>query len=205
METPLEEKLCHSEWRLDFAKTLIDKISNIKIIDSIIVGGSVARGFADEYSDLEIGFFWKEFQRKEIIEAFQGELLVPLKEYIRVGECNFEDNIVVSSLQIDLCHRKSKEFRRTIHEVLEGRDLGLKSLNSCEVIESCIPLYGQNLIHKWKESLEKYPNKLRTHIIENNIVYLSNGNCLIHIYRNDLTAFYGFLFFKDDNCSKKYR
>ena len=45
-------------WRLDFAKQLVAKIRAFAGLQAIAAGGSVARGYADAYSDLELLLFW---------------------------------------------------------------------------------------------------------------------------------------------------
>jgi predicted nucleotidyltransferase len=46
-------------WRLDFAKQLAVKIRAFPGLQAIAAGGSVARGYADAYSDLELLLSWK--------------------------------------------------------------------------------------------------------------------------------------------------
>ena len=49
-----------NEWRLDFAKNLFHKAGKPHGLAAAFVGGSVGRGLADEYSDLELCFVWHE-------------------------------------------------------------------------------------------------------------------------------------------------
>ena len=53
----------HVQWRLDVARKLAEKIRAFPGVQAIVVGGSVARDYADAYSDLELPIFWDELPR----------------------------------------------------------------------------------------------------------------------------------------------
>jgi predicted nucleotidyltransferase len=44
----------HAVWRVDFAQRLVEGITPFQGVRAIVVAGSVARNYADEYSDVEI-------------------------------------------------------------------------------------------------------------------------------------------------------
>ncbi len=60
------------------AKHVASAYSDNPKIQAIIVGGSVSRGIADPYSDLEIGIIWSQQptsgERKKAIDRIGGEL-----------------------------------------------------------------------------------------------------------------------------------
>ncbi len=43
----------HIKWRIDFARHLAKRLVTFKGIKAIVIAGSVARGYADQYSDLK--------------------------------------------------------------------------------------------------------------------------------------------------------
>jgi predicted nucleotidyltransferase len=47
----------HARWRLNLAGQLAERMCAFAGVQAIVVGGSVARGYADEYSDLELPVF----------------------------------------------------------------------------------------------------------------------------------------------------
>jgi hypothetical protein len=67
--------------------------------------GSVARVLADEFSDIELCFIWREEppdkNRRDVIQAFGGELFsdwLPWKSDL----LGLEDDIYVNGFQIDI-------------------------------------------------------------------------------------------------------
>ena len=49
----------HTQWRIEFAQHLAKRLSTFEGIKAIVIAGSVARDYADEYSDIEIPIFWE--------------------------------------------------------------------------------------------------------------------------------------------------
>ena len=67
-------------WRIDYAKDLCNKLIAFEQPHSILIGGSVAKGWADDYSDLELCFIWRKLpsykQRQQLIEHFGGDFFI---------------------------------------------------------------------------------------------------------------------------------
>src|SRR5690349_7308634 len=59
---PQEDKQMNaaSQWRLALARRVAAHYSDNPKVAAVIVGGSVSRGHADRYSDIEIGAFWHQ-------------------------------------------------------------------------------------------------------------------------------------------------
>ncbi|AZV57400.1 nucleotidyltransferase domain-containing protein [Clostridium sp. AWRP] len=83
----------HCKWRIELAKQICEKVKIIEGVKAIVIGGSVARGYADEYSDLEIPIFWdklpNENTRKLIVKELNAEYFYPYNY-----EAN-EDNVIL--------------------------------------------------------------------------------------------------------------
>ena len=69
----------HTKWRIDFAQRLAKRLGTFEGIQAIVIAGSVARGYADEYSDIEIPIFWdplpEDATRHAVVDALNGEFL----------------------------------------------------------------------------------------------------------------------------------
>ena len=68
-----------SKGGLALAEQIVLTYSDHPSIKAVMVGGSVSRGYADRYSDLEVGVFWAdaptEAERKSAVESVGGKLL----------------------------------------------------------------------------------------------------------------------------------
>jgi predicted nucleotidyltransferase len=71
----------HSQWRFELAQDISQELRKFTGIQAIMVGGSVARGYADEYSDLELPLFWDDVPsdrtRLDIAAALGANFLHP--------------------------------------------------------------------------------------------------------------------------------
>jgi hypothetical protein len=151
----------HCKWRIELAKQISDKIRNLrgnKGIKSIAVGGSVARGYADEYSDIEILIFWdilpNEDIRKQIVKGLNADYFYPYNY-----EAN-EDNIIVNEFRIDLWHLTLDQEEEVIKTVTKDFVMDLYSSNAMDTIRTCIPLYGEKVIYPWKDDVKEYPKQI---------------------------------------------
>lgn len=175
----------HSLWRLEFAREISQKLRQFEGIEAMIVGGSVARGYADQYSDLEIPLFWaappSDAVRFKIIEVLQAELLYPY------NGPEMEDNLLIHGFQVDLWHQTVSFEETVFDDVLLRYDTDLGSSNFMDTIRACIPLYGDALIHRWKQRAQEYPDRLVEKNLREHIVTLNPKHLALHAYRQNPT------------------
>lgn len=151
----------HCKWRLELAKKICERIRSVegtKGIRALIVGGSVARGYADEYSDIEIPIFWEELPnenlRKLIVKELNAEFFYPYNHEAR------EDNIIVNELRIDLWHITLEQEEQVIKSVIEDFEIDFGSSNAIDTIRTCIPIFGEEIISSWKAKAKEYPKQI---------------------------------------------
>ena len=69
----------HAKWRIEFARRLSKHITTFDGVKAIVIAGSVARNYADEYSDLEIPVFWEvlpeDTERHALIRLLGADFL----------------------------------------------------------------------------------------------------------------------------------
>jgi hypothetical protein len=178
----------HTKWRIDFARHLTKRLVTFEGIKAIIIAGSVACDFADEYSDVEIPIFWKtlpdDATRLAIVAALHADFL-----YAYDGPAR-EDQLLINGFQVDMWHIAVDDEEAIIKAVLEGHNLDLGGLNAMDTIRSCIPLYGQETIKKWKEQVQAYPEGLVRKIIQDHISSFRVADLFILAARDNPTAFY---------------
>jgi predicted nucleotidyltransferase len=183
----------HVRWRTEKAREFAKRIAAYENIEAIVVGGSVARGYADEYSDVEIIIFWdilpNDTTRYRIVDDLQGRFLFRYNGPAR------EDQLIIDGLQVDLWHISVSHQESTIDRVLNHYQSDLGSLNAMDTIRNCIPLFGEKLVQGWKIQAIQYPQQLTNMIISEHaesfrVDYLTQFN-----NRKDPTGFYNQLSF----------
>ncbi len=179
----------HVRWRLEIARQIARRVCRYDGIRAIVVGGSVARGYADAYSDLEMPLFWNELPTDEIrmrIAAYLGAEFL----YGYDGPAQ-EDQLLVNGFQVDLWHNTVAGEETVFEDVLTRFDTDLGSSNFMDTIRACIPLYGCALISRWKERARSYPDELAVRNIREGIARLDRRHLEVHARRDNPTMVYG--------------
>ncbi|MBN2392472.1 MAG: nucleotidyltransferase domain-containing protein [Anaerolineae bacterium] len=178
----------HTQWRLDVARHLAEQIRAFPGVQAIIVGGSVARGYADAYSDLELPIFWDALPPDEtrlaLVVALQGEFL---HGYDGPAQ---EDQLLIDGFQVDLWHNTVAGEEVVIKRVLEDYSTDFGDSNFMDTVRACIPLYGDVIIQKWKRQAVQYPDALALKNIQEHITAFDAGQLAVLAYRDNPTVFY---------------
>jgi len=175
----------HCRWRIEFAKQISEKISKIQGVRAIVIGGSVARGYADEYADLEIPIFWdkspNEDIRKFIVSELNASYLYPYNYDA------MEDNLLINEFQVDLWHCTVPHEESVIDSIIKDFDTDLGSSNFMDTIRACIPLHGDQLINSWKNKAQLYPRQLAINNIEKSLQSIKSGQVELYVKRQNPT------------------
>lgn len=183
----------HGRWRTERAREFAKRLAAYGNIEAIVIGGSVARDYADEYSDLEIIIFWdnlpNDTTRHRIVDDLQGRFVFRYDGPAR------EDQLIIDGLQVDLWHISVSHQESIIDRVLNHYQADLGSLNAMDTVRNCIPLFGEKLVEGWKIQATQYPQQLTETIISEHTIsfrvdYLTQFNI-----RKDPTGFYNQLSF----------
>jgi hypothetical protein len=101
---------------MQIARQIARRLQCYEGIQAIIVGGSVARGYADAYSDLEMPLFWdvlpSDAQRLQIVADLSAEFL-----YGYDGPAN-EDQVLIEGFQVDFWHCTVAGEEKVLEDVL---------------------------------------------------------------------------------------
>jgi hypothetical protein len=183
----------HTKWRIDFAQHLARRLVTFEGIKVIVIAGSVARDYADGYSDIEIPIFWEalpdDVTRQALVAALNAEFL-----YVYDGPAR-EDQLLINGVQVDLWHVTIMHQEEILRAVLHEHRFDLSTLNALDTIRSCIPLYGHEIVKEWKRHAHEYPDKLAEKIIQEHLASFGIGELFILVQRNNPTAFYAQLSF----------
>jgi predicted nucleotidyltransferase len=175
-------------WRLELARRLAGIIQTFAGVRAILVAGSVARGWADEYSDLEIAIFWdpapSDEQRLEMITALGGRLL-----YGYDGPSQ-EDQLLIDGFQVDLWQNTVAQEEAVFEAVLRDHVLDMGSSNFLDTVRAGIALYGEDLIANWKEKAAQYPREAAAQVVRDLLPEFHLGYLEVLIRRDALPAFY---------------
>jgi hypothetical protein len=184
----MSEPCFHTNWRLQLARQLAGRIRAFDGVQAIIVGGSVARGYADAYSDLELALFWDALPdddaRQALVAALGATFLRPYDGPAR------EDQLLIHGFQVDLWHQTVAHEEGVLRAVLEGYSTDLGDSNFMDTVRACITLYGEALIREWKRLAAAYPDELAVCNIREQLRAFETSQLALLAHRDNPSVFY---------------
>jgi hypothetical protein len=165
-----------STWRRQFAQYVAQAYIAEPALDAIFIGGSVARGHADKYSDAEIDVIWHEppadDQRERVMRRIiaDGKRARPFNpseqlwtEDYFVGRA--EPQAERSGLLIEIAGHALDQAQLILEDVLVRSDPDPIKQNFLSGIQQCIAIKGNELLAGWKQQTAIYPDPLARAVV----------------------------------------
>ncbi|MCP2036434.1 putative nucleotidyltransferase [Planomicrobium sp. HSC-17F08] len=137
-------------------------------VDAVLLGGSVARGLHDEFSDIELFIFWKEApadkDRKEPIARLAGKLF----DFHRYEDEEWAETYTVENIKLEISSFLSSTVQQYIADVTLKFDTDLDKQVLLATMQDGVPLEGIKPILKLKQQIEQYPKGLAEAMIQEN-------------------------------------
>jgi hypothetical protein len=152
-----------SRWRLAIAQRVASAYTTNPKVRAVLVGGSVARGWADPYSDLEMGLFWDPLPTpaeltaaREQSRGTEGKLAAFDAERQDV----WPEEYAVGGLPLDLRHMLVARMGEVLTAVQDQGDLSMERQMIIAAVQHGVPLQGAPLIESWQARAALYPDSL---------------------------------------------
>ena len=172
-----------SQAGIALAKQIAAAYADNPMVRAILVGGSVSRGCADRYSDLEIGVFWdappSDDDRQEAVRRLGGELWSfqsyavdsegPTSEHYGLSEVTISGRRFTGRQMIDTKHLTTSAVEKSLSDVIERYDPSLDKLSLLSAIQHGVPLRGTALLESWREKAASFPEELAVKIVQENL------------------------------------
>ncbi|EMR07257.1 hypothetical protein C772_00902 [Bhargavaea cecembensis DSE10] len=180
-----------TEWRLEAARTLTEKLKDKTGIRAVMVGGSAARGYADVYSDLELIAYWDRPPGTEEKRAIAGGLGA-VRRYPKIDH-GHESALEIEGFPVDLWHKSVSEEEGVLDRVLNGFSTELGDNNVVDTVHTGIPLYGEELVQSWQTRTEEYPDELARSFLDGYLPHFHLRQLDFAARRNNPAALYNIL------------
>ena len=171
MNTAVADRMCIAERILQVYANCPNSIVGF-------VFGSVGNGFADKYSDLEIGVIWnsapEESDLREICESVGGT------DWTYSGfheeKLGYGDDYKVEGLQIEPAHWTMEIIDRVIKEVMEEHDVSMNGwMYERQAMLATLQRgkvgFGEEALTEIRERFRTYPKELSVKMVMNNLAF----------------------------------
>src|SRR5918995_2360 len=182
----------HSAWRLDLARVYIEPYAERAQI--AVLGGSVAQGVADRWSDCDTLVYWDEIDRDWLEEpraALGGDRFTWVEHY--PGNACLEQ-YRFGTVKADVAHVRLGWLDELIEGALSGETFDTTSLDVLRGVEEAIVLFGEERYEPIRARVLDYPDALRRSMVETHLKFTPSW-----IYdgmgrdRGDLVVFYEYV------------
>jgi hypothetical protein len=159
---------------------------------TVIVGGSVARGCADYFSDIDLGVYWTESptekSRRAIIKRAGGRRgsLFPFHR----EDGGWSEHFEVAGVTIDVRHMTVETTERILTDTLERADPSLAKQQHLAALLSALPLSDQALLTRWQQQARAYPQELSMTMVQTYLRFRPAWEQEMLAERNDLLLLY---------------
>ena len=179
-------------WRLDLARRYIGPYAERASI--AVLGGSVAQGLADRWSDCDTLVYWDEIDRDWLETpraAANGERFMWVEHF--PGNACLEQ-YRFGTTKADVAHVRLGWLDELIDETLTGESFDTTSLDVLRGVEEAIVLFGEERYEPIRARVLVYPEALRRSMVEAHLKFTPSW-----IYdgmgrdRGDLVVFYEYV------------
>ncbi len=165
---------------LDLARAVAGTYSDNPNVRAVMVGGSIARGCADEFSDVEIGVFWRtlpsDMERMEAVSRMGGEIwkFEPFRdgragEHVGLSESTVGSERYRGTAMVSPIHLTLEAAEERIGALIDGLDTASRNYEFAAAVRYGVPLYGDALIEEWKKRVGAFPTRLAVKLVQENL------------------------------------
>ncbi len=175
-------------WRYEFARDLVGALPQFPGLCAAVIGGSVARGYSDPYSDIELLLFWQRDPdsaiREAIMKTWRAERRLP------VDHPSHDSAFVVRGVPIDLWQRTVDDEEAILDRVLRDHSLDLTANAEIDMVNTGLPLRGAALVRNWQARTAVYPEALALGFLREQLPHFHLRQLGLAAVRDNPTAFY---------------
>lgn len=167
-----------SQWRIDLAAKLAGAYTQHPNVVMAVLGGSPSRNLADEYSDLDMVFYWTQFDDAFLdghpLEPAGGtlKLLLDHREQGSMMELYYFDTLIVEA-----GHTTLASWKESVHAVRDKFDINPMLQKTMSGFLDSHVLYGHETVEQWKSEIRTVPPELSRRMARRNLGFFWRG-CL---------------------------
>lgn len=149
-----------SKKRMELAESIAKSYKQNPKVAAVVVAGSVSRGWADDYSDIEIHVFWHEGPSdKERMKAMKGAGGQSV-EFHPYEDEEWSEVYKVNKVKIEVSQFLVRTFEKYLEDVFVDFEVNVEKQILISAVQNSIPLFGTHLIKEWKARSEIYSIEL---------------------------------------------
>lgn len=180
-----------TRWRLALAERIGASYASDKNAQVVMVAGSVGRGSADRYSDIEIDVYYAEppteVERIAAVERCGGTV-----ELLAEDEDEWEEQMSIAGFRAHTSTFLVATIERYLREVVDEGAIAAEAQTRVFSLQHGITLKGMEHVARWRAKAATYPDGLQRAMLEENLRFGRFAHAAAMLAaRDDLLALYG--------------
>jgi hypothetical protein len=160
-------------------------------VAAVLVAGSVGRGIADDFSDLELDIFWSappdEAERRAPIEAVAAEL----RAIHPFEQDEWAETFLVAGVKVDTSMFLVETVEGYLTDLVDHAHPDHDKQVLVAAVLDAIPLHGRALVNRWRARAAAYPDALARAMVARHLAGLSGWrHAEVLAARRDLVFLY---------------
>lgn len=134
---------------------------------TVLLCGSVARGWADRWSDVEVLVCWDRVPPPHVRAGLATAAgAVRRRTYDVATSTNVhEEDVVLRGIKVDLAHVATSDVVRVLDDVTRGCDPSPGKHALVAAVRDAVAMSGQDHLAGWQERAAVYPARLRSTMV----------------------------------------
>jgi hypothetical protein len=170
--------------RVEIARRVAEGYRAHDVVAGILVAGSVARGLADDMSDIELDVYWSRPPTTEEREA-AVEGAGWGRVYAAVDEHEWADGLSADGVKVDVSGFTTSTIDGYVDAALAG-DTEPELQVRVTALRDGQALHGQEAIESWRRRVEVYPEALAVAMVEDGLSLRSRERLEMLAARDDV-------------------
>jgi hypothetical protein len=154
-------------------------------VAGVLLAGSVARGIADQFSDIELDMFWYEpatdEERLAPIARAGGQLL-----YQDADENEWADGFYIGGVKVDTSQFLVDSMERWLTDMVDRADTEVEKQLLIAAVQHGLPLHGAELTERWRTKAAAYPDALVHAMVAQHLAFRPRHLIEMFAERDDL-------------------
>src|SRR5262245_8487076 len=146
--------------RLALAHKIVPAYAANPKVAVVVLAGSVGRGTADDFSDIEIDVFWNaaptEEERRDLITAGGGVI----HQVHPFEQDEWAEAFFIEGIKVDTSQFLVETMERYLAGAVEHADTAVDPQLVIAAIQHGEPLHGAELVERWRARAAAYPDAL---------------------------------------------
>jgi hypothetical protein len=187
---PIVNEAC--VWRYALAQRIALYYRANPKVRAVAVTGSVARGYADRFSDIDLLVFWAApptvRERRDIIKQVGGRQRSRSASHAQAG--GWSEEFEVGSFPIDVLHMTVDATEQLLADVLERAEPALAKQQHIAALLCALPLSDPAVLTRWQQQALVYPHALRVAMVQAHLCFRPGWEQEVLAERSDLLLLY---------------